>query len=120
MSATLTRYGLFACLCLMPALLFFPVPAMAQQPVMCPDGSYVDRGPCTLCPNGSYIGSGGQCRLTPDGNQVRQPPSGAPPRLTPGGGFIEGGRGMTLCPNGQYVSGRSCRLMPDGSYIGVQ
>ncbi len=88
--------------------------------VLCPNGQYVNTGPCTLCPDGSYIGGGGRCTLAPDGKYVN-----GTPRLTPNGGYV-GGNGptqpqqqpTTLCPDGSYVAGKTCVLMPNGRYIG--
>jgi len=118
----------FQCIFLLAAIVLGSVlatPAFAQGH-MCPNGTYVDKGPCKMCPDGSYIGNGGSCRLAPNGAYIRQQPdSNRPslennrPRLSPGGSYIEGGRGMKLCPNGQYVAGSRCKLMPDGSYIGI-
>lgn len=51
--------------------------------VLCPNGQYVNTGPCTLCPDGSYIGGGGHCTLAPDGKYVN-----GTPRLTPNGGYV--------------------------------
>lgn len=46
--------------------LFFLFIADSFAAYLCPDGSYVNEGPCTLCPNGSYIGSGDLCQLVLD------------------------------------------------------
>jgi hypothetical protein len=95
-------------------------PGEVASQTLCPDGSYVDRGPCQLCPDGSYIGGGGRCQLTPKGNYTRQRDEWSQPQLTPRGNYIEGGSRQTiLCPDGNYVSGRSCQLTPDGTYIGI-
>ena len=88
----------------------------ARAADLCPDGSYVDRGPCQLCPDGSYVGAGHGCGLAPDGSYVPNR-EGAFPRLAPDGSFVPGDGPTTLCPDGSYVSGRSCRLAPDGSYV---
>ena len=105
-------------LILLGALFLFPADSIAVT--LCPDGSYVDRGPCKLCPDGSYIGGGGSCNLTPSGSYTRQNDNyNNSPRLAPSGKYIEGGRGMTMCPDGNYVAGSRCRLAPNGQYIGV-
>ena len=115
MKAILLLISLVATLCTP-----FTTTAQSSRPKMCPDGSYVDRGPCKLCPDNTYIGGGGRCKLTPNGGYVRQTPDAKQnPRLTPGGTYIESGRGRKLCPDGSYVAGKRCKLMPDGSYIGV-
>ena len=85
---------------------------------MCPDGSYVDRGPCKICPDGSYIGAGARCSLAPDGNYTQQR-SDNQPRITPKGGYISGDGPQKMCPDGSYVSGSRCKLTPNGTYIGV-
>ena len=91
-----------------------PTPSEAQY--LCPDGTYAERGPCTLCPDGSYVGGGGQCQLAPDGSYV--PAARGAPQLAPDGTYLPGGGQPVLCPNGSYVVGRSCVLTPDGRYIG--
>ena len=102
----------------------------AAAQTLCPDGTYVDRGPCQLCPNGKYIGGGGRCALAPDGSYVRgnsEPskvePRTAPirndgPRLAPDGSYVGGGRGPTMCPDGSYVAASRCVLAPNGKYVG--
>ena len=99
------------------ALLFVGFSSVAQASYMCPDGSYVSQGPCTLCPNGRYVGGGAQCQMTPDGSYVpRQENSN--PRMAPDGSYIQGGGGMTMCPDGSYVAGSSCVMTPNGGYVG--
>ena len=93
------------------SLLIILASSMATASTLCPDGSYVDRGPCKLCPDGSYIGGGGNCRLTPNGSYIRQSDNESP-RLTLNGDYISGGSGMKLCPDGNYVSGSRCKLTP--------
>ncbi len=90
--------------------------AAAHAQYICPDGSYVAKGPCTICPDGSYIGSGARCAITPKGDYVEKTPAG--PAITPDGDYVPGGRGITLCPDGTYVAGSRCVIMPDGSYRG--
>jgi hypothetical protein len=99
-------------------LLISPIDAPAfAQAVMCPDGTDVASGPCHLCPNGKYIGGSTQCALAPDGSYIPGNPS-HPPQLAPDGTYVPGGSMPILCPNGQYVTGKRCVLMPDGSYVG--
>ncbi len=88
-----------------------------SQTAMCPDGTYVNRGPCQLCPDGKYIGASGHCTLAPDGSYV---PGGYnhPPQLAPDGSYVPGGGTPRLCPDGTYVSGDQCVLTPDGHYVG--
>jgi hypothetical protein len=85
----------------------------AQQ--VCPDGSFVARGPCTLCPDGSYVGGGASCQLAPGGTFGAR--SDSNPGLAPNGALGPGGGPLTLCPDGTYVMGR-CVLGPNGRYIG--
>jgi hypothetical protein len=96
------------------AALVAPLGASAQT--LCPDGSYVGRGPCQLCPDGRYVGGGTGCELTPDGTYV--PARRGGPKLAPDGSYVPGGDGVILCPDGSYVSGSRCVLAPDGSYVG--
>lgn len=91
------------------------LPVRAQ--VMCPDGSYVSKGPCNLCPNGKYVGGGAQCQMAPDGSYVPQR-GNSTPQLAPNGSFVPGGGQVTLCPDGSYVTGKTCILAPNGRYIG--
>ena len=84
--------------------------------VLCPDGSFVSRGPCVLCPDGSFIGGGGRCQLAPNGQFVPKTSQG--PQLAPDGTFVPGGRGMTLCPDGSFVSGSRCVLTTNGKFVG--
>jgi hypothetical protein len=84
------------------ALLFFLFAAtIGVAQVLCPDGSYVDRGPCKMCPDGSYIGGGGTCRIAPDGTYVRQRGSSSP-LIAPNGTYVGGGGNTILCPDGTY------------------
>lgn len=89
------------------------------QTAICPDGSYVDRGPCKICPDGKYIGAGGYCQITPKGDYVRGDQNSAP-RITPNGSYVSGtsGGSTTLCPDGSYVAGTQCVLAPNGKYVG--
>ena len=93
--------------------LLMPQDAVGQ--FMCPDGSYVSRGPCTLCPNGRYVGGGATCQLTPDGSYV--PQTRGAPQIAPDGSFHPSGR-LILCPDGSYVTGTRCVLTPSGGYVG--
>ena len=86
-----------------------------QAQYVCPDGSSVASGPCTLCPNGRYIGGGASCQLAPGG--AFGPRSDTGPRLAPDGTFVPGGGPLTLCPDGTYVTGR-CVVGPNGRFIG--
>lgn len=100
------------------ALVAFASTATYSQ-VMCPDGSFVSRGPCTMCPNGSFVGGGAGCQLAPNGQfvaQDRQNPQ--PPQMAPDGTFVSGGRGMTMCPDGSFVAGRECVMAPNGRFMG--
>lgn len=64
---------------------------------MCADGSFV-VGTCTLAPDGSFV-------------------SGRP-QMAPNGTFVGGEGKMVMCPDGSFVAGNSCRLMPNGQYLG--
>ena len=107
---------------LVPALALaaasFPVQSTAQygsevKQRLCPNGQYVVGTGCYLAPDGSYTGYKPQ--LAPNGTYV-----GGKPRLAPNGQYIGGQpqQRTILCPNGKYVVGTRCRLMPDGSYRG--
>ncbi len=85
---------------------------------LCPNGSYVDKGPCKICPDGSWIGAGGRCAIAPGGGYVRQTGTNSPV-LTPKGTFVEGGRGTVTCPDGSFVAGSRCQIAPNGTFIGV-
>jgi hypothetical protein len=102
---------------LLVALVLFPLSATASY--LCPNGIYVDKGPCKLCPDGIYIGAGGRCTLTPANGYVRQIDN-APPKLMPNGKYVEGGKKTTMCPDGTFVAGSRCKLMPNGKYVGVR
>lgn len=39
-----------------------------QAPQLCPDGTYIASGTCTLCPDGTYVAN--RCVLTPNGTYV--------------------------------------------------
>jgi hypothetical protein len=80
-----------------------PAPAVSQAPIMCPDGSYVSRPPCTLCPNGHYVGGSSTC---------------SPTQLAPDGTLHSSSGPLKLCPDGTYVTGTVCVLMPNGRYVG--
>jgi len=100
--------------------------------VLCPDGSFVARGPCQLCPDGTFIGGSGRCQIAPDGSFV--PEGRIPAHQTPSGGFMpertlfpqiapdrsfhQGGRQLTLCPDGTFVAGTRCVLAPNGRFVG--
>lgn len=59
------RATISAALC---ASFLLAAPMVFAQSFLCPNGSYVSSGPCTLCPDGSYVGGGAQCALTPGGD----------------------------------------------------
>jgi hypothetical protein len=40
--------------------------------------------------------------------------------MTPRGGYISGGKDMTMCADGSFVSGTRCELTPSGKFIGRQ
>ena len=88
-----------------------------QASQMCPDGSYVSQGPCTMYPNGRYVGGGAQCQMAPDGSYVPQQ-GNSTPRMAPDGSYVQGGGNMTMCPDGSYVAGSSCVMTPNGGYVG--
>lgn len=79
---------------------------------LCPNGSYVFGTGCFLAPNGTYYGSWPQ--LAPNRTYV-----GGSPRLAPNGKYVGGTGPIVLCPDGSYVTGRNCQLMPNGTYLGV-
>lgn len=83
-----------------------------SSPNLCPDGRYV-VGICTIAPDGTYVG--GQPQIAPDGTFVA-----GMPRIAPNGRYVGGAGPITRCPDGSYVAGKSCRLMPDGKYVGQQ
>ncbi len=97
--------------------------AANQAPHMCADGAYV-VGTCTMAPDGTYVG--GQPRMAPDGTYVggqqRMAPDGSyvtgPPRMAPDGTYVGGNGKVIMCPDGSYVAGKTCRLMPNGQYVG--
>jgi hypothetical protein len=64
---------------LLLAALLFSGSSFAQT--LCPDGSYVGGGSCSLAPDGSYVG--GDAELAPDGSYV-----GGQPRLAPDGSYV--------------------------------
>ena len=99
------------------AVLAAPI-AGASDSYLCPDGTYVSRGPCRLCPDGSYVSASNSCVLAPDWSYHPEGPK--PPQLTPEGGYVPGRGKMTLCPDGSYVSGSRCILAPDGTYVGSE
>ena len=119
-------------LVILAQLLISAVPVTVTAQVMCPDGSFVARGPCTLCPDGSFIGGGGRCQLAPDGSFIpeqripaRRNPYGGytpeqvvAPQMAPDGTFHPGGRPLIMCPDGSFVVGTRCVLMPNGGFIG--
>jgi hypothetical protein len=74
-----------------------------QAQYVCPDGSSVASGPCTLCPNGRYIGGGALCQLAPGGTFGPRPDSGGSRSLCPDGTYVMGG--CVLGPNGRYIGG---------------
>jgi len=105
-SVTLLLVGLF-------------IPTGVQCQVLCPDGSFVSRGPCTLCPNGSFVGGGGGCQLATNGQFVAQDRRNPrPPQMAPDGTFVSGGSGMTMCPDGSFVAGSRCVMAPNGRFVG--
>ena len=86
---------------------------------LCPDGSYVSECPCNLCPDGSYVGGDSSCQLAPDGTFIPYRSNRSPgAQLAPDGTFHPDGEGIVMCPDGTYVTGSKCVLMPNGSYIG--
>jgi hypothetical protein len=89
-----------------------PAPALGGNGTarLCPNGAYV-VGNCTLAPNGTYVG--GTPNLAPDGTYV----SGRP-QLAPNGTYVGGEGPLKLCPDGSYIAGNVCRLMPNGQYVG--
>ena len=86
-----------------------PMSIPYESPSLAPNGTYV-MGQPTLCPDGSYVGAGG-CSLTPDGSYV-----GGRPQLAPNGTYVGGP--PRLCLDGTYVGGSWCVLAPNGSYLG--
>lgn len=88
----------------------------ASAQVMCPDGSFVSRGPCVMCPDGSFIGGGARCQMAPNGRFVPETRQG--PQMAPDGSFVPGGRGLTMCPDGSFVAGTRCVMTPNGRFVG--
>jgi len=86
------------------------------QATLCPDGSWVDQGPCQICPDGSWIGAGSRCVLTPSGTYV--PDRGEDIQLAPDGTWVPGGN-KVQCPDGSWVVGTRCVMAPDGTWIGT-
>ena len=103
-------------LTLIVGIAFIPIPAAFAY--MCPDGSYVSKGPCNICPDGSYIGGGASCQIAPDGTYVPKTSEG--PKIAPDGTYVSGEGRVIICPDGTYVSGNRCKIMPDGSYVGSE
>lgn len=68
-----------------------------------------------MAPDGSWVF--GRPRLAPDG-RTWIGSVGNPTRL-PDGRWVSGSGSSIMCPNGLFVIGKSCRLAPDGSYVGV-
>lgn len=99
------------------ALLFVCFSSVAQAAYICPDGSYVAQGPCTICPNGKYVGGGAQCQIAPDGTYVPRQRN-ATPQITPDGSYVQGGKKVTICPDGSYVAGSRCEITPSGGFVG--
>ena len=94
----------------------FCAASVAQAQSMCPDGSFVARGPCQLTPDGRYIDySRRGNQMAPDGTFV--PDYGRGVQMAPDGTFHPGGRNLTMCPDGSFVVGR-CVMAPDGRFIG--
>lgn len=87
-----------------------PNAGVAPMPLLCPDGRYV-RGLCIGAPDGSYVG--GAPQVAPDGTYLT-----GRPRIAPNGKYVGGEGPMTVCPDGNYVVGKTCRLMPNGQYLG--
>ncbi len=56
--------------------------------------------------------------LCPDGNY--HPDYGSGVRLAPDRHYVPNVGSIVLCPDGNYYPGSSCRMLPDGSYIGVR
>ena len=104
--------------CSLTGLLFaVAMSSVVQAQAMCPDGSYVSKGPCSMCPNGKYVGNGAQCQMTPNGGYVEQR-SNASPQMTPNGRYVSGGSRPIMCPDGSYVTGTRCVMAPNGKYVG--
>ena len=79
--------------------------------IMCADGSYVVGDSCRMAPDGTFVG--GKPVMAPDGSFVTGRPT-----LTPGGTFVGGSGKTTMCPDGSWVGGTTCKLLPNGKYIG--
>jgi hypothetical protein len=105
-------------LALVLAAAMAPAVSVADDAYLCPDGSYVSRGPCRLCSDGSYVSASSACVLAPDGGY--HPKRAKPPQLTPEGTYVPGRGKLTLCPDGTYVAGSRCVLAPDGTYVGSE
>lgn len=110
----------FQCFAFLSFLLSAPAHAF-----LCPDGTYVSRGPCTLCPDGTYVGGGGSCVLAPDGNYVRgnpysirKPLNPSRPQLTPRGGYVEGFLSETVCITNRSKLNLSRVCTGDGTKTG--
>lgn len=87
-----------------------PNAGVTPMPLLCPDGRYV-LGMCVAAPDGSYVG--GPPKIAPDGTYVT-----GRPRIAPNGKYVGGEGPMIQCPDGNYVVGKTCRLMPNGQYVG--
>lgn len=89
------------------------IPTSASAVWLCPNGTYVFGLACYIAPNGSYVGVPAQ--MAPDGTWV-----GGTPKMAPNGRYLGGGGQVTICPDGSYVAGSKCQLMPNGTYLGVR
>lgn len=103
----------------MSAIAFLFASAASHSQVMCPDGSFVSRAPCTMCPDGTFVGGSASCQMAPNGRFVAQDPH--QPRsvqMAPDGSFVSGGRGIVMCPDGSFVAGTRCVMAPNGRFVG--
>lgn len=103
------------CSFVVSAITLFAASAASAQ-VMCPNGSFVSRGPCVMCADGSFVGGGGRCQMASNGQFVPETRQG--PQMAPDGSFVPGGRGLTMCPDGSFVAGTRCVMTPNGKFVG--
>ena len=82
--------------------------------LLCPDGAYVARGPCTLCPDGRYIGAGALCAGVPGGGYT--PTSQKPPPLAPSTPSRPGATRTSTCPDGFITAGTRCVPVTSSRY----
>ena len=101
---------------LLAALALALAPGAASGLTYCPDGRWVEEGPCQACPDGTYVAADEVCVLAPDGSYKPRNAEGM--QEAPDGTYIPGGK-LVLCPDGvTYVSGERCELAPDGTWVG--